>query len=65
MSGDEKNDVSIPVVFMFSAEAKVLTDYMDAHEDLQVYLARTAVQDRGESRQRIMEGKRKFLRLLK
>ena len=49
MSGDEKNDVSIPVVFMFSAEAKVLTDYMDAHEDLQVYLARTAVQDRGES----------------
>ncbi|XP_067941265.1 ER degradation-enhancing alpha-mannosidase-like protein 3 isoform X2 [Watersipora subatra] len=41
MSGDDVDDVTIPVVFLFSTEAAVLTNLMiNKRNDLQVYLAK-------------------------
>ena len=41
MSGDGVDDVTIPVVFMYSADATILQDFIKVNKDLEVYLARS------------------------
>ena len=42
MSGDGRDDVHIPMVFLFKQEAEQLMDYIEKHADLKVYLGHTA-----------------------
>ena len=42
MSGDGKNDITIPMVFMFSAEARTLRDMLNEHAGLVIYVGEKA-----------------------
>ena len=39
MSGDGTDDVSIPLVFLFSADAELLLNALDKHPDLEAVLS--------------------------
>jgi hypothetical protein len=42
MSGDGRSDITIPLVFLFGAEARRVMEALRLHSDLTVYIGETA-----------------------